>query len=237
MHSSNSSRGLLSVIPALLILWSHAALITPFCLMLSTFPTPQCALTLLPTPPLPPQGSCKVNESIELPELKLSRPIKSIHMFHKPVNSIARGDRAGICVTQLNPKLVERGLAAAPGCVQTFSAAVAAVDKVRFYAAAVPSKQKYHAIVGHATVMAEATFFGLPDGQGMSQTGKEIQPLRTMSCRLSIVQRPTKCVKTCTMMPCLKSTGSAQGSLKKTDAMSQCTQCYEFAVVRFWHVA
>lgn len=118
------------------------------------------------------QGSCKINDSIELPALKLSRPIKSIHMFHKPVNSIQRGDRAGICVTQLNPKLVERGLAAAPGSVPTFSAAVAAVDKVRFYSGSVPSKQKYHVIVGHATVMAEATFFGLPDGQGMTQAGE-----------------------------------------------------------------
>lgn len=117
------------------------------------------------------QGSCKVGASIELPALKLSRPIKSIHMFHKPVTSIRHGDRAGICVTQLNPKLVERGLAAAPGSVPTFSAAVAAVDKVRFYAGGVPSKQKYHVIVGHATVMAEATFFGLPDGQGVSQAG------------------------------------------------------------------
>jgi selenocysteine-specific elongation factor len=98
-------------------------------------------------------------------------------MFHKPVNSIARGDRAGVCVTQLNPKLVERGLAAAPGSVPTFSAAIAAVDKVRFYAAAVPSKQKYHVIVGHATVMAEATFFGLPDGKGMSQAGTSTLPL------------------------------------------------------------
>ena len=119
------------------------------------------------------QGSCQVNDSIELPALKLSRPIKSIHMFHKPVQSIQRGDRAGICVTQLNPKLVERGLAAAPGSVPTFSAAIAAVDKVRFYAGAVPSKQKYHVIVGHDTVMAEATFFGLPDGQGMPQAGVE----------------------------------------------------------------
>jgi selenocysteine-specific elongation factor len=112
-----------------------------------------------------------VNDSIELPALKLSRPVKGIHMFHKPVTRIQCGDRAAICVTQLNPKLVERGLAAAPGSLPTFSAAVAAVDKVRFYGGVVPSKQKYHVIVGHATVMAEATFFGLPDGQGMSQTG------------------------------------------------------------------
>jgi selenocysteine-specific elongation factor len=55
-------------------------------------------------------------------------------LLYRPVQSIQRGDRAGICVTQLNPKLVERGLAAAPGSVPTFSAAVAIVDKVRFYA-------------------------------------------------------------------------------------------------------
>jgi hypothetical protein len=117
------------------------------------------------------QGSCKVNDTIELPALKQSRPVKGIHMFHQPVAAVQRGDRAGLCVTQLNPKLLERGLAAAPGSVPTFAAAVAAVDKVRFYGAPVPSKAKYHVIVGHATVMAEATFFGLPDGQGSSQSG------------------------------------------------------------------
>lgn len=125
----------------------------------------------MPSPVHRLQGSCKVSDTIELPALKLKRPIKSIHMFHKPVPSIKRGDRAGICVTQLNPKQIERGLAAAPGCVPTFSTALARVDKVRFYAAGVSSKHKYHVIVGHATVMAEATFFGLPDGKGSSQSG------------------------------------------------------------------
>ena len=43
-----------------------------------------------------------------------------------------------------------------------------------FDAGGVPSKQKYHVIVGHDTVMAEATFFGLPDGQGMTQAGTQI---------------------------------------------------------------
>jgi len=45
-------------------------------------------------------------------------------MFHRPVNSIAPRDRAAVCVTQLNAKLLERGLAATPGSVPTFSAAV-----------------------------------------------------------------------------------------------------------------
>lgn len=70
-----------------------------------------------------------------------------VHATYRPVQSIQRGDRAGICVTQLNPKLVERGLAAAPGSVPTFSAAVAVVDKVRFYAGVLQAVQRV-AVVG-----------------------------------------------------------------------------------------
>lgn len=33
----------------------------------------------------------------------------------KPVQACSRGDRLGICVTQLDAKQVERGLACAPG--------------------------------------------------------------------------------------------------------------------------
>lgn len=117
------------------------------------------------------QGSCQVNDTVELPALKLTKQVKSIQMFKRPVTSVTRGDRAALCVTQLNAKLLERGLAAAPGTVPTFAAAVAAVDKVRFYGGPVPSKGKYHMSIGHATVMAEATFFGLPDAPGSSQAG------------------------------------------------------------------
>ena len=45
-----------------------------------------------------------------------------------------QGDRVGMCVTQLDPNLLERGLACAPGTVPAFSAAIAGVEKVRFYA-------------------------------------------------------------------------------------------------------
>lgn len=46
---------------------------------------------------------------------------------------IVQGDRAGICVTQLDPQLVERGVVCAPGSVPTFAGAIAAVEKIRFY--------------------------------------------------------------------------------------------------------
>lgn len=118
------------------------------------------------------QGACKVNDVIELPALKVQKQIKSMQMFHKPVTQVQQGDRAAICVTQLNAKLVERGLAAAPGTVPTFTAAVAAVDKIRFYSGAVQGKAKYHMSIGHATVMAEVLFFGMPDNTNTTQAGR-----------------------------------------------------------------
>lgn len=79
-----------------------------------------------------------------------------------------QGDRVGICVTQLDPSSVERGWLCSPGSVPTFTAAVAALEKIRFYLGDVRTKQRLHVSVGHATVMADLLFFGLPDGQGES---------------------------------------------------------------------
>lgn len=132
------------------------------------------------------QGTCKVNDTIELPALKVTKQVKSMQMFRKPVMAVSQGDRAALCVTQFNAKLIERGLAAAPGTVPTFTAAVASVDKVRFYAGPVPGKAKYHMSIGHATVMAEAQIFGLPDAAGTSQAGEHgcsvFVAVRTILC-------------------------------------------------------
>ena len=117
------------------------------------------------------QGRVAVGDSIELPALKLARPVKSIQMFRRPARAAAAGDRAALLVSQLDPALLERGLAAAPGSVPTYWGAVAAVERVRFFQGAVPSRARFHISVGHATVMAEATFFGLPDGAGGTLDG------------------------------------------------------------------
>jgi selenocysteine-specific elongation factor len=60
-------------------------------------------------------GACRVNDTVELAELRQERKIKSMQMFHKPVTALVQGDRAGICVTGLDASLVERGLACTPG--------------------------------------------------------------------------------------------------------------------------
>ncbi|GAB4820810.1 hypothetical protein N2152v2_007856 [Parachlorella kessleri] len=112
------------------------------------------------------RGSLRVNDSLELPEQRLVKKVRSMQVFRQPVASCREGDRVGICLTQLDPGLIERGVACAPGTVPTFEAAVAAVEKVRFFAGDVRSRSKLHVAVGHSTVLAEVVFFGLPDGQG-----------------------------------------------------------------------
>lgn len=57
-----------------------------------------------------------------------------VQMFKTPVQRAQCGDRAAVAVTQLDAASVERGLLAAPESVPTFPAAVALVDKIRFYA-------------------------------------------------------------------------------------------------------
>lgn len=85
--------------------------------------------------------------------------MKSMQMFRKPVTSIMQGDRAGVCVTQFDPKLLERGLVCHPGALPTLYAAVARVRKIPYYSAAVETKAKFHITIGHSTIMAKLTFF------------------------------------------------------------------------------
>ncbi|PSC71534.1 Selenocysteine-specific elongation factor [Micractinium conductrix] len=132
------------------------------------------------------RGSLRVGDTLELPELRVQKKAKSMQMFKQPVQACASGDRCGICVTQLDAKLVERGLACAPGSVPTFEAAVASVEKIRFYSGELRSRSKMHVTVGHATVMADLLFFGLPDGEGEAPEAA----LAGMQARLAALSLP-----------------------------------------------
>ena len=61
---------------------------------------------------------CLFSQVIEIPGLKLSKKVKSMQMFHEPVESATQGDRLGICVTQFDPSLVERCIVSSPGYLQ-----------------------------------------------------------------------------------------------------------------------
>ena len=51
------------------------------------------------------QGRLAVNQSVEIPTLKLERKVKSMQMFRRAVAAAGPGDRLGVCVTDLNAKV------------------------------------------------------------------------------------------------------------------------------------
>ena len=105
-------------------------------------------------------GNVSVNSVIEFPTLGLERKVKSMQMFRRKVQTISQGDRAGICVSNFDSKLLERGIAAAPGAVQLLKGAIALVRKVSYFPGTLTGGSKFHISVGHATVMATVTFWG-----------------------------------------------------------------------------
>lgn len=105
-------------------------------------------------------GSITPGTVLEFPELQLQRKVKSMQMFHKTVKYVQQGDRVGMCVTNLDPTLIERGIAAAPNSVPLLSTMVCLVKKIRFFKQSCPSGTKFHITVGHTTVIAKVTFFG-----------------------------------------------------------------------------
>ncbi|XP_069353767.1 selenocysteine-specific elongation factor [Eulemur rufifrons] len=104
-------------------------------------------------------GAISLGDSVEIPALKVVKKVKAMQMFHTPVTTALQGDRLGICVTQFDPKLLERGLVCAPGSLHTVHAAVISVEKVPYFRAPLQTKAKFHVTVGHDTVMGRLMFF------------------------------------------------------------------------------
>jgi len=105
------------------------------------------------------QGKVQVNDVIELPALGEQRKVKSMQMFRQNVTSASMGDRIGLCVTQFNAKLLERGVIAQPGYLKHIYAVCLHLKPIRYYKQAIKSKSKLHISVGHDTVMANVTLF------------------------------------------------------------------------------
>jgi selenocysteine-specific elongation factor len=105
-------------------------------------------------------GSVSLNTLVELPKLQLTRKVKSMQMFRKPVKIARQGDRVGLCLTNLDPKQIERGIAVSPNSVMLVSTIICMVKKVRFFSGRCKSGDKFHLSIGHSTVYASAIFFG-----------------------------------------------------------------------------
>ena len=87
-----------------------------------------------------------------------------------------QGDRVAICVTQFDPKQLERGLVCSVGALPTISGAIVKVHRIVYFKHAINTKAKFHITVGHDTVMGKATFFTAPLNHNCDQgavNGKE----------------------------------------------------------------
>ena len=134
-------------------------------------------------------GSVKVNDMIEFPTLALQRKVKGMQMFRRNVTEIKQGDRAGLCVANLDSKMMERGVASSVDSVKLISGAIAVVKKVRYFRQSLSSGTKFHISVGHTTVMATVTFFGAKElaerikepSNNQSESGKQSKATSTSS--------------------------------------------------------
>ena len=65
---------------------------------------------------------------------------------HKSSPEPNQGDRVGICVTQLDPKQLERGLLCSPKTVEQMQGALAPVTKIKYYKNDIKSRSSYHSM-------------------------------------------------------------------------------------------
>lgn len=105
------------------------------------------------------QGSIAIGDSVEIPLVKITRKVKSIQMFKKPQARAMQGDRVGICVTQFDPKVLERGTVCKPGYMETVDMAVVSLQKIPYFKGKYDTGAKFHVSIMHDTVMAKCSFF------------------------------------------------------------------------------
>lgn len=80
-------------------------------------------------------------------------------MFKKPIQTAIQGDRLGICVTQFDAKLMERGIICTPGYANTTFCAIIQLNKIKYFRGFINSKAKYHFTIGHTTVLGTLSLF------------------------------------------------------------------------------
>ncbi|KAF0312052.1 Selenocysteine-specific elongation factor [Amphibalanus amphitrite] len=103
-----------------------------------------------------------MTSTVEIPALKVTKKVKSLQMFRRPVERAVQGDRLGVCVTQFDPKTLERGLVCEVGYLSTVLACIVSLHRISYYRGEIRSKSRLHVTLGHDTVMARLTLFTAP---------------------------------------------------------------------------
>lgn len=105
------------------------------------------------------QGTVGINDTIEIPSLGVTKKVKSLQVYRQNVERAEEGDRLGLCVTQFDPKQMERGIVCQPGYTPLIYAAIVSITKVKYYKKPVSTKAKFHISIGYETVIAKITIF------------------------------------------------------------------------------
>ena len=105
-------------------------------------------------------GNIHVNDTVEIPNLLITKKVKSMQIFKKSVKYACQGDRVALCVSNLDPKSIERGVATSVGlCTPVFNV-LCLVKQIRFYKNKCRNNTKFHVSIGHQTVLGSVSFFG-----------------------------------------------------------------------------
>jgi selenocysteine-specific elongation factor len=110
------------------------------------------------------QGSLRVNDTIEILQLRIEKKIKSIQSFRRPVQSAAKGDRIGVLVTKFDSSLLERGSASTPRTLSMHSVLIVKVQRIPHFRQEIKTNAKFHVTCGNDTVMGAFIFFSGPTG-------------------------------------------------------------------------
>jgi selenocysteine-specific elongation factor len=105
------------------------------------------------------RGQITPGMTVEIPQLRIEKKIKSMEMFHKPVQIAEQGDRVGLLIPGLASDTMERGLICSPKSVPFSSCLVTTFHPIRYFKQPVRSGSKLHLIIGHTSVMATITLF------------------------------------------------------------------------------
>ena len=91
----------------------------------------------------------------------MEKKVKSIQVFRKPVEKANQGDRCGICLTNLDSKLIERGIASSPNYVKNAFALVINLKIIKYFKATIQSGSKFHITIGYETILGKIELFGM----------------------------------------------------------------------------
>jgi len=105
------------------------------------------------------KGNVKNNDDVEFPQIMEKKKVKSMQMFHKNIEKAYQGDRIGMLFTNLDSKLIERGVACSPGALRISDFLIVSINKINYFKQSVKTKAKFHITIDHQTVMGTLLMF------------------------------------------------------------------------------